>query len=467
MYNKTSILTCGKSLVGFRSDDSAIYASLYNVAQATVGNQFTFNAAAKTITRASGSFITDEFEVGDEITITNTTNNNVTRTISVITALVITVTESLVNETSSTATVTGNHNLQDSESQLYVNDLPGVSFENVNANLSADAASAKTYLKNVYESEFLAIVNRFVLSSKQNYNSKELLSKHSIVSGVASMNDKVTQNARFVGYMLRPHRSNYLNIEITHLGFQSTVLQNDLKIYLYETSQLEPIATFEIDITKQYSLQWTEISNAILRYQSETGGTGQVYLLGYYEQDPDNEQSYQLQGQAIYLDFDCGCAGSPKEKYGKYVDIQPIEIPNDKLNYDEDESEYFIPLVDDVTDFVTDNTHGLNAKINVTCDITDVLCHNIEIFAPALQHAIASRILYDNYASNRMNSVADSKREQAKQFAMKYDGILNGYNTPEGIRIKGLVDTLTVDFSALDSYCLPCKPGLTKGNLVR
>jgi len=356
--------------------------------------------------------------------------------------------------------------LKTSSSALWFNDLPGVSFETVEANVSADITAAQ-YLANIYNSEFNNIVNQFVNKSKQNYESKELLSRQSIVSGVASMNDRVTQNERFVGYWLRPHTSNYMKSQIISLGFQAVSAQAELKVFLYETSQLEAIKVFDLAITKVLSFEWTDVADAILSYESTTSGTGQNYLLGYYEANLTNAEDWQLQPQALYMNFDCGCSNSPKKIYGKYLGIQPVEFDKGKLNWNAGTSTFDIPIVDNVANYVTNQTYGLLAKINVTCDITSVLCTNIGIFARAFQHAVAVKILYDAYGSNRINSISDSKREQAKQFAMKYDGVLNGYTTPEGSRINGLIDTLTVDFSALDSYCLPCKQGITTGHLVR
>lgn len=358
--------------------------------------------------------------------------------------------------------------LQVSNSGIYINDLPGVSFELIAAMLPKDT-TAEAYLTAVYESELLNLVNQFINRSKQNYQSKELLARQNIISGVASMKNKVTQNERFVGYWFRPHTSNYMKTQIIQLGMQATEEQGVLKIFLYETSQLEPLKEFEFAITKKYSLIWEEVTDWILAYENRTGGTGQEYLIGYYENMIDNEQEWMLQGQALYMEFDCGCSGSPKELWDKYLGILPIEINKENLNWDETTETFNIPQVDNLRDFVTSQTYGLQAKINVICDITDVLCQNIGIFARALQHAIACRILYDAYGTNRINSISDSQKERVKQFAVKYDGILNGYTTPapDSIRIKGLIDTLTVDFSALDKYCLPCKQGITIGNLTR
>lgn len=60
-----------------------------------------------TITRASGSWITDGFVVGDNITITGTASNNTTGTIGVLTATVMTLvtTDTLVAETTTSCVI--------------------------------------------------------------------------------------------------------------------------------------------------------------------------------------------------------------------------------------------------------------------------------------------------------------------------------------------------------------------------
>jgi hypothetical protein len=145
--------------------------------------------------------------------------------------------------------------------------------------------------------------------------------------------------------------------------------------------------------------------------------------------------------------------------------VYPIEINKADLNWDG--TKYTIPTPDDIWNNVTTQTYGLQAKINVKCDITDLLVTNISMFAKPLQHAVASRILLDAYSTTRINSIADSKREQCRDFAMHYKGILNGY-VKDSIKVKGLTELLTMDFSGLDKYCSPCKEdGVTFYNLIR
>lgn len=70
----------------------------------------TFSVAAKTITRTSGSFITDGFVVGNKVT-TDAALNPGPFTITNVTALVITVSEAVANEGPVTKTVTSDDEL--------------------------------------------------------------------------------------------------------------------------------------------------------------------------------------------------------------------------------------------------------------------------------------------------------------------------------------------------------------------
>lgn len=64
-----------------------------------------YDQAAKTITRASGSFVTNGFVTGRSITVTKSTRNNGTYTLTNVTATVLTVAEDLVNETVGTSQI--------------------------------------------------------------------------------------------------------------------------------------------------------------------------------------------------------------------------------------------------------------------------------------------------------------------------------------------------------------------------
>jgi|GEM_PF-1631462 len=66
----------------------------------------TFSASGHTITRSRGSYLADGFRVGDSVTVTGTASNNVTKTITALTATVMTFAAGLADETLGSASVT-------------------------------------------------------------------------------------------------------------------------------------------------------------------------------------------------------------------------------------------------------------------------------------------------------------------------------------------------------------------------
>ncbi len=81
------------------------YGHLFSNRARTIGLALVFAAAGKTITRSGGDFTADQFANGDTIVVSGTASNNGTYTIASVTALVITVVEALVNETTATSAV--------------------------------------------------------------------------------------------------------------------------------------------------------------------------------------------------------------------------------------------------------------------------------------------------------------------------------------------------------------------------
>lgn len=82
---------------------------------ASGGRTLTFAASGKTITASSGSFVTDGYKVGMLLTVAGSGSNNSTFTITAVTATVITVSETIVDEgpISSTATLNATATISD------------------------------------------------------------------------------------------------------------------------------------------------------------------------------------------------------------------------------------------------------------------------------------------------------------------------------------------------------------------
>jgi hypothetical protein len=345
-------------------------------------------------------------------------------------------------------------NLKVSQSGYYVNDLPGIDFDIITKGLSGDQISASDYLEIVQQSEIAGIVNEFIIKAQSKLGTHTILTNFDVCNGVADTTDLATKNARFVGWVITPRSSNNIKAEITKIGLQLNASQT-LKIYLYETSQVDAIKTFDFVYNKPLSVQWLDVDDFIVKYRGS--GTRQSYLLGYYEYDPNNVVTGQLTGSAVEFDFDCGCNNAPRRVFGEYVWIQPIEIANSFLNYTA--SDYILPDITDLTSFYCDESRGMFAKINVKCDITDLILDNLSVFAKALQYKIAIRVLDDFLASKRLNDTTDAKRfrDFAEEKRNMYWSILNGWIDNTGMKRRGLIEDIVIDFSRMDDVCLPCE----------
>ena len=332
-------------------------------------------------------------------------------------------------------------------------DIPGIDFNIIHETLSSVYSDTNIYLRRIHDSQLIRLVDRVVLKSKDQLKTKELLANFDPITGKANFKDKVTKSGRFVGFIIMPHRSNNLRAEITYLGMQLDTIQaiEPVKIYLYDTSQQTAIATFNYQNTLVNSLEWQAVTEFIINYTSIIGGTAQTYLLGYYEN--------YLEGQALYVDLCSGCTQTAERKkvYQRYIGISPIEIPSGILNWNG--IDYDLPDTENLENYITDKTHGLLLKLNITCDISNVICANIQMFAEALQYAVAIKIFGDALSSVSHKAVTDASqnRDQWKNWMLKYEAELRGYQFESGIWHKGMIDTLVLDLSNIDDFCLKCK----------
>lgn len=105
----TSFIKTGLFLFGTTPENGLVQARRWSLASTTCENKnaggytsgvsLVFDATAHTITRSSGSFLTDGFVIGDSVRIINTASNDATKTITNVTATVMTFASGLVNET--------------------------------------------------------------------------------------------------------------------------------------------------------------------------------------------------------------------------------------------------------------------------------------------------------------------------------------------------------------------------------
>lgn len=342
--------------------------------------------------------------------------------------------------------------LKHSDSGVYVNDLPAVSLEFINEMLGKDQDSVNNYLTELYSDSSVTVIRKFVNAHKKNNYSKAILENYDL--GITmTRNIRTIQNKRdrFVGFEIVPHGSNSVNAQVMQIGGMFSALQESLPIYFYSSTQLDPLLTFNANILKASSLIWFDLSSPasgsgsgsddcdslieiIAKYINKDYGHGAKYYIGYYEADLD-ANNYAIQTTAGCLS---GCNKASKAM-NVYASVHPVEVPSGNTYVNRQ-------LFDlDAVGYGSD-TMGLHMKLNVTCDISQIICDNKMLFAEAHRLQQAVTILWNCYNSTALNRLMGSKKEDFRLMAEKYEIDLN-----ENLK------SLTVDFSNVDPICVGMK----------
>jgi len=345
-----------------------------------------------------------------------------------------------------------------SDSGLYYNDFhPLLLIENI-ANTLPEDKTIDNYLTEKVNSGINKALTKVVLEKKLNESTKTLLNSSKLFDGIGRFQDTVISNGRFVGVELEMFPSYGTKVIIDKIGLQFTQTQTNLPIYIFHTSQLNPIKTITATTTKASSLEWLTLSETIdLSYLSETYDSGGMFYIGYFQDD--------ISGQAIkkefnFLDGPCNtCRGGANamkvwNERLNFVRIVPIEVANGSLNgtqmFDYTKRKYNAT-----------NNFGLNFGVTVQCDISQYLCEQKLILTDLIGKQVAVDILNDMKHSTRLNRIANVSQNM---IIRDLEGDRETFEPGLAKRLSDSIKAVDFDFSKIDSPCLPCnkKFGITK-----
>lgn len=345
-----------------------------------------------------------------------------------------------------------------SDSGLYYNDFhPLLLIENI-ANTLPEDKIIDNYLTEKVNSGINKALTKVVLEKKLNESTKTLLNSSKLFDGIGRFQDTVISNGRFVGVELEMFPSYGAKVIIDKIGLQFTQTQTNLPIYIFHTSQLNPIKTVTATTTKASSLEWLTLSETIdLSYLSDTYDSGGMFYIGYFQDD--------ITGQAIKKDFNfidgpCNtCRGGANamkvwNERLNFVRIVPVEVANGSLNgtqmFDYTKRKYNAT-----------NNFGLNFGVTVQCDISQYLCEQKLILTDLIGKQVAVDILNDMKHSTRLNRIANVSQNM---IIRDLEGDRETFEPGLAKRLSDSVKAVDFDFSKIDSPCLPCnkKFGITK-----
>lgn len=308
-------------------------------------------------------------------------------------------------------------------------------------------------LDQVTRSAATKLLSRVFTEKKLNEVTKSIFENIQLFDGAGSLLNKEVKQSRFVGFEIFLKDNRDLLTVIRRLGTQFTAANPDFDLYIYHSSQADPIYQLDIALSKAVSFEWTKLfdsgNNPILfRYLDEELSPGGSFYIGYYEGDLIGQainKGYNFAGRPAYCptcnnDYRYWSAWSPYLRIQPFS-IQSADLPGDRTLWDINRNQY---------DFI--RNWGLNLDLTVKCDVTDFLCRERYLFADCLAKQVAVDVLQLIAFSTRNNAEAKQTRDLANYELNNKDN-----NTPGATkRLENAIKALSFDISDMNDACLPC-----------
>lgn len=304
------------------------------------------------------------------------------------------------------------------------------------------------WLEEKTKASIVKLVNKFINMKLADKATKSLIENKILFDGTGRLTNKIENRNRLVGFEIDTVRSKGVTVKIDKIGLQMTK-PGSYTLYIFHSSNPEPIYTLTFEKTKANSLEWFKPKDDILLpYESTNTDAGGSWYLVYKQSElPEN-------AQAIYKDRDWStgpCKACSRSEFlayqawSRYIEVHPFYISED---------EEFDP---EIMNFIYDKNYGINLEVSAYCDLTDFIIKQRAMFQDVLSKQVAIDFLREfaynpNVRTNR-HSINASKLD----ILTELDGDSNsmrqsGLSYELDIALKAL----SISTQGLDRVCLPC-----------
>lgn len=304
------------------------------------------------------------------------------------------------------------------------------------------------WLEEKTKASIVKLVNKFINTKLADKATKSLIENKILFDGTGRLTNKIENRNRLVGFEIDTVRSKGVTVKIDKIGLQMTK-PGSYTLYIFHSSNPEPIYTLTFEKTKANSLEWFKPKDDILLpYESANTDAGGSWYLVYKQSElPEN-------AQAIYKDRDWStgpCKACSRSEFlayqawSRYIEVHPFYISED---------EEFDP---EIMNFTYDKNYGINLEVSAYCDLTDFIIKQRAMFQDVLSKQVAIDFLREfaynpNVRTNR-HSINASKLD----ILAELDGDANsmrqsGLSYELDIALKAL----SISTQGLDRVCLPC-----------
>lgn len=313
-----------------------------------------------------------------------------------------------------------------------------------------DGLDLSEYLETKVRDASVEMFNDLIQYRQLKNLGKTLLAQAQLLNRYGWLNDKITNENRFVGYQIRLDSVTGLQAVINQIGFQFSNVEN-FDLYLFHSSKKEPIKVISVTTTGSGQWDWVLANEVISEFRMNETYEG-VYIIGYYQED--------LTGNAINctdFNFDRGECGSCNQNLGvnwrnisEHFMIYPVYVPN---------GSYVKGEMFDLNNafYVNNQTYGLNLRLSVVCNLTEFFIDNKFAFKNLLALKVTNMILNDMKFSQEINFI----EENIKMMIIRdLEGDVETKLTNISSQYQKELQSVHFNISAINSKCLSCEDSL-------
>lgn len=312
------------------------------------------------------------------------------------------------------------------------------------------------FLRKLTNDGIAKAVQTFVQVKQLDKETRNLMERRTFFDGAGRIRATLQNNHKLVGFEIVPVRSMGVTAKIEKIGLQMTGATGKVRMYLFHSSQIDPIRTFDLDFTvTNGGFQWFSLDGCFLPYISDLNNSGGSWYLCY------NQDELPAGMEAINVSKDwsrepCGtCNRGSLETWReltKYLQVSPFAV-----NAPETFAEY--PELWDIAQTMYTNTinYGLNCEITVGCDLTDFIISQRQVFQTVIQRQVAVSALRMLAMNPNVRVNRNQSNATRTDILYELDGNTSGVR-PGGLGydLKKAYEALSIDTKGLDRICLSC-----------
>lgn len=314
------------------------------------------------------------------------------------------------------------------------------------------------YLHQLTAAGIATVVQTFMQMKQLRNETRTLMERRALFDGVGRLKATILASHKLVGFEIEPLHALGVTAKIERIGLQMTGATGTVRLYLFHSSQAEPIRTFNLDFTNtRGGFQWFTLDDCYLPYMGGDTNAGGAWFLVY------NQDELPVGMEAINVAKDwsrepCGtCNQGSLETWRemtKYLRVSPFMIGAPSTFT-------AAPELWDVARMVYTNTtsYGLNAELSIGCDLTDFFIAQKDMFATVIQRQVAAMALRTMALNPNVRVNRNQSNVSRMDILYELDGNTAGRPSGLGYELRKAYEALALDTRGIDRVCLACNNG--------